>query len=63
MYWLNGNPSSTPSRRIRPARLLGHRRGDATFIAIAALLAIFFVTQAGWVIAQQGHPETGVSRR
>jgi hypothetical protein len=63
MYLLNGTPSSTPSRRVRPARLLGHRRGDATFIAIAALLVLFFVTQTGWVIAQQAHPEIGVSRR
>jgi hypothetical protein len=63
MFRLNGNPSSTPSRRIRPVRLFGHRRGDATFIAIAALLALFVVTQAGWVIAQQARPETSVSRR
>jgi hypothetical protein len=34
----------------------GRRRDDATFIAIAALLAILFVTQAGWMVAQQAHP-------
>jgi len=33
-----------------------------TFIAIAALLAIFFVTQVGWVVGQQPHSQVDVSR-
>jgi hypothetical protein len=53
---------SVPSRRIRPAKTRGRRRDDATFIAIAALLAILFVTQVGWVIEQQADPQTGISR-
>jgi len=55
MYRMNGNPAS-PAHRIRSARLRGRRRDDATFIAIAALLAILFVVQAGWTVVQQAHP-------
>jgi hypothetical protein len=40
----------------------GRRKGNATFIAIGALLAILFATQVGWVVAQQAHPQAGVSR-
>jgi hypothetical protein len=61
MYRMNGNPGSLAPNR-RPARLRGRRRDDATFIAIAALLAILFVTQVGWVIEQQADPQTGISR-
>jgi hypothetical protein len=52
---------STTFPRVRPSRTRGRRRDDATFIAIAALLAILFVTQAGWVIAQQTQPGAGIS--
>ncbi len=55
MFWMNGNPSS-PARRFRSAGVRGRRRDDVTFIAIAALLAILFITQAGWMVVQQVHP-------
>jgi len=70
MFRMNGNPSTAPrsqsglsttSSRTRTARGRGRRRDDATFIAIAALLAILFVTQTGWVVAQQTDRETSVS--
>ena len=59
---LQSAPSVMPHRN-RSARGRGRRRDDATFIAIAALLAIFFVTQVGWVVGQQQpHPQINVSR-
>jgi len=55
-------PSMT-SPRLRSAKGRGLRRDDATFIAIAALLAILAVAQAGWLVARQTAPaETSVSR-
>jgi hypothetical protein len=55
--------SRVSSHRNRSARVHGRRRDDATFIAIAALLAIFFVTQVGWVVGhQQPHSQVDVSR-
>lgn len=55
--------SSATSRRIRPARVNGRRKDNATFVAIAALLAILFATQVGWVVAQQQpHAQSDVSR-
>jgi hypothetical protein len=51
------------SPRVRSAKGRGLRRDDATFIAIAALLAILVVAQTGWVVARQAAaPETSVSR-
>jgi len=40
------------SPRLRSAKGRGLRRDDATFIAIAALLAILAVAQAGWLVAR-----------
>jgi hypothetical protein len=60
MYRTNGN---LKSRTAGMARIRRHRRGDATFIAIAALVAILFVSQVGWVVAQQPDPQIGVARR
>lgn len=70
MFRMNGNTSTAPrsqpglsatSSRTRTAKGRARRRDDATFIAIAALLAILFVTQTGWVVAQQADRETSVS--
>jgi hypothetical protein len=59
---LQSAPSGTPHRN-RSAKVRGRGRDDATFIAIAALVAIFFVTQVGWVVGQQQpHPQINVSR-
>lgn len=55
MFRMNDNPNS-PARHIRLAGARGRRRDDATFIAIAALLAVLFVMQAGWMVVQQVHP-------
>lgn len=60
MYRFNGTRSSPVA--THPARARGRRRDDVTFIAIAALLGILFATQVGWVVAQQAHPQTTVSR-
>jgi len=48
-------------RRNRSAGVRGRRRDDAPFIAIAALLAILFLSQIGWVVGQQPHPQINVS--
>lgn len=59
---LQSDPPMT-SPRIRSAKGRGLRRDDATFIAIAALLAFLVVAQAGWVVARHAAaPETSVSR-
>ncbi len=58
------SPHSAPPVALRRnrSRIFGRRRDDATFIAIAALLAILFVTQVGWVIGQQPQSQIDVSR-
>lgn len=61
------SPRRQSTRAMTPGRLgvasrRGRRKDDATFIAIAALLAIFFAVQGGWVVAQQERPEAGISR-
>jgi len=64
MSLINLHPGSpAASRRTRSVRVRGRRRDDVTFIAIAALLAIFFVTQVGWVVGQQQpHSQIGAPR-
>jgi hypothetical protein len=59
MYRMKSNPSSLA---VKSARGRKHRRGDATFVAIAALVAILFVTQLGWVATQRPHSQASVSR-
>lgn len=63
MFRTNGNPNPPAANRRLPKRARGRRKDDATFIAIAALLAIFFITQVGWAVGQQqSHSRIGISR-
>lgn len=62
MFRINGNTNPPAAHRRLLARARGRRRDDATFIAIAALLAILFVSQVGWVVGQQPHAQTSVLR-
>ena len=41
---------------LRSAMTRGRRKDDATFIAIAGLLVLFFLVQLGWGILHQSHP-------
>lgn len=59
MYRTIGTALRAATRNFTGVR---HRRDDATFIAIAALLIILFVMQLGWVVAQPPQPPTGISR-